>query len=347
MSFTAQELENLSNAALDFHFERGKVFSQTIQDKPLLRDLMSRMKTFPGGKDNITVRVKGEYTSTIQGFSGDDTVSFKNPANIKTASFPWKEIHWGIEVTLSELKKDGITITDTATGTGESQHSQRELTALANLFDDKIEDMKEGGERGMNLMFWKDGTQDSAQVPGILSAILDDPTAVGLVGGIDPVVSTWYRNRASLSLSVTTPSNLVITTKLQKEMRQLKRYGKPKHVIYAGSDFLDAMEKELLSKGNYTLQGWSKGGPIDASVADIQFKGVMLEYDPTLDDLGRSKYAYVLDMNAIIPMVMEGENMKKHSPARPPEKYVLYRAMTWTGGLVFRQRNTSGVYSIV
>jgi hypothetical protein len=45
-------------------------------------------------------------------------------------------------------------------------------------------------------------------------------------------------------------------------------------------------------------------------------------------------------------MVMEGEDMKKHNPARPADKYVLYRAQTWTGGLVCRQRNTSGVYSI-
>jgi hypothetical protein len=35
-----------------------------------------------------------------------------------------------------------------------------------------------------------------------------------------------------------------------------------------------------------------------------------------------------------------------HNPARPADKYVLYRAKTWVGGLVARQRNTSGVYAI-
>jgi len=36
MSFTVQELENIANATLDHHLDRGKIYSQTIQDKPLL-----------------------------------------------------------------------------------------------------------------------------------------------------------------------------------------------------------------------------------------------------------------------------------------------------------------------
>ena len=69
-------------------------------------------------------------------------------------------------------------------------------------------------------------------------------------------------------------------------------------------------------------------------------------YDPTLDDNSQSKYGYVLDCKTIMPMVMEGEDMKQHNPARPEDKYVIYRAVTWTGGLICNQRNANGVYSI-
>src|SRR3546814_2734113 len=86
----------------------------------------------------------------------------------------WKLIHCGIEVTIHELMKDVISITNTATGKDEQRHSEREMTVLANLLDDKIEDMIEGGERGMNEMFWRDGTQDSKQVPGLMSFIHED-----------------------------------------------------------------------------------------------------------------------------------------------------------------------------
>lgn len=346
MPFTVQELENIANSALDYRFQKGKVFAQTIQDKPLLKLLMPKQKTFPGGKGDIDVRVKGDYTTTIMGYEHDDTVTYANPANTKRAYFPWKEIHWGIQFSYTELKKDGISIVDTLDGANETRHSERELTMLANILDEKIDDMQEGGERGFNNMFWRDGTQDSKQVPGIRSLIVTSPSTT-VVGGIDPAVNSWWRNRVNISINAGTPANQVLVKTLQTEFRQLRRYGSPKHKALCGSDFLTAFEDELRSKGNYTDQGWANKGRIDGSIADLAFKGVDFDYDPTLDDLGLSKYAYIMDMNAIKPMVMEGEDMKTHNPARPEDKYVFYRAKTWTGGLIVNQRNTSGVYAIL
>lgn len=346
MPFTSQELENIANAAIDFHFQRGTITSQTIQDKPLLKDMMGRMKTFPGGKGNITVRVKGDYTTAIQGFENDDTVTYGDPANIKTAIYPWKLIHAGIQFTHHELLNDGISVTDSETGSGTSNHTDREKTALANLLQDKLEDMQEGIDRGFNNMFWKDGSQDSKQVPGLQSIILDDPTSATVVAGLDQSQLTWWRNRASLGLTASTASDLNVINTLQAEFRQLRRYGGKISKIYAGSDAITWIEKELRSKGNFTLDGWAKGGKIDASIADLTFKGVDIMYDPTLDDLGRAKYFYCLDTRFIYPMVIEGENMKTHTPARPENKYVYYRAKTWAGGLVCKRRNVHGVYSI-
>lgn len=344
MPFTVQELENIQNAALDFYIDRGEVFSSTIQNRPLLREMLAKKKTFPSGQTNISVGVKGDYSTTIQGYAHDDTVTYKNPANIKRAAFPWKEIHWGISCTLTELKKDGITIVDSTDGTGESRHDERELTAIANLLDDKLEDMKEGAERGLNTMFWADGTQDAKQIPGIKSFITDTPTT-GVVGGIDSAVNTWWQNRANLTISVgTDPTVQVLVNTLQSELRQLRRFGSPKHIALCGSDFLTQLEKELRAKGNYTLEGWDKKGAIDIGIADVALKGISFEYDPTLDDRGENKRCYILDMKSIMPYFMDGEFMKKHSPARPEDKYVMYRAVTLTGGLVVRQRNTSGVY---
>lgn len=346
MSFTAQELDNIASAALDFYVDRGKVFSQTIQNKPLLREMLSNKKTFPGGQGNISVGVKGDYTTTIQGYIHDDTVNYKNPANIKRAAYPWKEIHWGISCTLTELKRDGISISDTTDGTGEQRHSLREQTALANLLDDKLEDMKEGAERGLNNMYWADGTQDAKQIPGIKSLIVDNPTAGTSIGGLDPSVNTWWQNRANLAISVgSDPTQQILVNFLQTEMRQLRRFGNPQHSALCGSAWMTQLEKELRSKGNYTLEGWAKGGSIDISMSDLKMKNVAFEYDPTLDDRGETNRCYFIDTKAIMPMFMEDEFMKKHNPARPEDKYVIYRAVTMTGGLIAKQRNTSGVYA--
>lgn len=345
MPFTAQEIASIANGVLDYNV-RGQPMSQTIQDKPLLKHMMKAQKSFGAGKDFITESVKGAYSTTIMGFEHDDTVSYQNPANLKRTQFAWYEIHAGIQFTGTELKKSGISVVDTTTGEKTATHSDREMTVLVDLLDDKTEDMTEGWSRGMNEMFWKDGSQDAKQVPGIQALLSETPTT-GTTGGIDRAVNTWWRNRTSLAIDVSTAGNQNLVTALQSEYRQLRRYGGKPTLFLCGSDFLEGFENELRAKGNYTEIGFAKnGGTIDASVADVAFKGVTLEYDPTLDDLGKAKYGYWLDPRRIKPKFMEGEDRKTHTPARPAEKYVYYRAMTWTGGLCVSQMNCHGIYSI-
>jgi hypothetical protein len=91
------------------------------------------------------------------------------------------------------------------------------------------------------------------------------------------------------AISTASAANQTLVQTLQNEIRQLRRYGGRPNLWLAGSSFLDWFEQELRAKGNYTLEGWDKGSAIDASVADLAFKGIAIKYDPTLDDLGRQK----------------------------------------------------------
>lgn len=346
MPFTVQQLENIANASIDYHYKVPEVRSQTIQDKPLLRALTSKTKEFPGGKEYIDFGVKGEYTTGIEGFSGDDEVDFDNPANIKRGKAPWKLIHAGIEVTMDELLRNGIGISDTSDGSGEVRYSEREKIALADLMKDKVEDMQEGSDRALNLMLWRDGTQDSALVPGVRSFVVNDPTAATVVLGIDQAANTWWRNRARLAMTASTASDQNVVQKMQRDVRQIGRYGGKTNLVLAGSDYLDWVEQELRSKGNYTLEGWTSGKATDAGMADIRFKGQKFEYDPTLDDEGLSKYCFALDTRTIELKPITGEDGKDHRPSRPHNKFVFYRSKTWAWGLICRQRNAQQVWSI-
>jgi len=347
MPFSAQELASVANATLNY-IVRGKPLSQSIQEKPLYNGLRSKQKTFPGGKDYISLPVKGDYTTTIQGYSHDETVTYQNPANIKRVQYPWKEIHAGISLTLTELKKNGISVVDTTTGEDTSEHSELELIQLSNILEDKLEDMSEGWARGFNSMLWADGTQDSDEIAGIQSIIVDDPTT-GVVGGLNGASFSWWRNRALVGAnkitSASTNGGVLIQT-IQKEYRQLRKFGGNPNVWLAGADFIDALEVELRANGNYSDSGFNQRGKTEFGMADLYFKGVPIVYDPTLDDLGYSKRMYVIDNKHIYLDTMQGEDMRTHTPARPAEKYVLFRAMTYTGGLVCDMRNSSGVYEI-
>lgn len=346
MPFTVDELDNIANSAMDYHWNTPEVRKQTIQDRPLLEALTGKEESFPGGKGFIDGGVKGDPTTGIQGFESDDTVSYSNPTGTKRFNAPWKLIHAGIKITMHELAKDGISISDSATGKGESMHSKREKTVLANMLKEKLWDMSEGVDRDMNEMYWGDGSADPKLIPGITSFILDNPAAAGVVLGIDQVANTWWRNRAKVDLVGGTPANQVVVTFLQNEWRQLRRYGGRPDLVLAGSAFLDQVEQELRAKGNYTLEGWNSKSKTDASIADVSFKGVNFKYDPSLDDAGKQKYCYVLDTRHIKPMYIEGENWKNHNPARPENQYVIYRAKTYMGGLICDQRNAHGVYAL-
>ena len=342
MPLTQAVIDNVANAAIDFHMDRGKVHNQHIQDKPLLRELRSKQKTFPGGKGEITVRPVFETQSGIEGFDSDDTLSFVNPTPIKTARYPWRMIHNGITMTTDELLRDGISVVDT-NGRNTSNHSQRELTMLANILQTKLEDMSEGFAAGTNEMLWRDGTQDAKEVAGIQSMITEDPST-GVVGGIDRATQPLWRNisLAGGNAVVSNPDTSALIKKLREQVRQLTRFGRPNHIILCGSKFMDELEAEVDAKGIYTQNGFNQQTNI--GIGELSLNGLgCFKYDPTLDTLGKERYCYFIDCNGIMLMPIEGEDMKKHYPARPHDKMVIFRSMTWAGALVAKQLNTSMV----
>tara|TARA_Y100000992_G_C21273037_1_gene498083 strand:- start:2632 stop:3684 length:1053 start_codon:yes stop_codon:yes gene_type:complete len=349
MAFSSAELANIANAALDYYIDKGKVYANSLQDKPLLAAMDKGSKTFPGGKENVSLAVKGTYTTTVAGYTHNDTVSYANPANINRVNYAWKEHHSGISLTLTELKKDGISVTDSLNSASTSNHSGRDSHVLANLLEDKLDDMMEGYSRGMNTLLYGDGSASATALAGIRSAIVDNPAATGTtVGGLSTVTNTWWRNRANVAITTSATGQELIET-LHTEMRQLKRFGGKPTIAVCGSDFLDRLADELRRNGNYSNTGFANRQ--DISVGEIAYNGLVFQYDPSLDDLTISgqapaKRCYIIDPSKLCLYYMDGEKMKRHAPARPATQYVMYRAITTTAVLTASQLNCHGVYEI-
>lgn len=359
MAFTAGELTNIANASLDYYLNRGDTFKQSIQAKPLLSAMEALNKTFPGGKGNISLAIKGIFGAAgvndgVVGYTHNDTVNFYTPANISRVNYPWREHHIGLTLTHTELKIDGISVTD-ETGSGErtEEHSGREMTALVNLLADKLQDFGEQYARTMNRLMWGDGTTDAKALAGMQAIVVDSPTT-GALGGLTRTTNTWWQNRAATAANGTaggqapiasSPTNGGILLEfLQNEWRQLIRYGGRPNKCLAGSNFIQAMEVEIRANGNYSLRGFK--GPQDGSMGGMSFNDVTIEYDPTLDDLGHSKRAYIWDTRHIYLMKMEDEWRHTFTPARQYNQFVLYKSMTCTGQMVAQQVNSAGVYDI-
>lgn len=345
--FTAQEVANIFNAHID-EYVKGAATPQNLQDRPTMGEFRKNQDTFSGGRGAIRGNVVGDYTTQFVGYVGSDTVSYANPANLKQFSWEWFELHAGISLTFSELKRDGISVTDSVTGEKTAEHSGRAMHTITSLMKNKVEDMKEGSERSFNEILWLDGTQSPLVFPGIQAIIRDDPTT-GIVGGIDASTNPWWRNRALVGASKITHSttNQTLTKTLRSEHRQLRRYGGRPTIWRAGSTAIEKMEAEIHEKGTYTDAGFMKSGATELGMPSVTMKGVgQCVYDPTLDDLGRADFMYLADPRHIKLCTMEGEDWKSHAPARPAEKYVLYRSVTYTGCMKADKLNCHGVYQV-
>lgn len=370
MAFSAGELANIANAALDFYFNRGDAFQQALQARPLVKVMdTGTAKTFPGGKGNISLAVQGVYgnggvNDSLKGYTHTDTVTFYNPANIQRVNFPWREMHIGIELTYTELKIDGISVTSEFGAGGISEHSGRDATVLVNLWQNKLFDFGERYARSLNTLLWGDGTADAKALAGIRSIISADPS-VGTVGGLDRAVAAngFWRNRARTAafqakIAVTpalaawggdavtsNPANGgALWQVLQAEMRQLRRYGGQPNTFLAGSDFIGALEVEMRANGYYSDNGFRKNN--DGAMGPVLFDGTVIQYDPTLDDLGFAKRAYWFDSRHIYLMKMQNEWRKVHNPARPADQFILARSITSTGQMIAQQCNSALVIDI-
>lgn len=336
---------DIASAALDAHV-RGPALLQTMQDRPLLRVLNATKETFPGGKQYITTPVQGAVMGDTAGFfagyTQDDALTFTQAANIQRAQFAWKEVHCGFVITQTELKQDGISLSDGEQAV--SEHSNVNLTRLTAILKNRLADFAESYSRAMNLMLWQDGSQDSKQIPG-LTALLGESPATGTVGGISQATYSWWRNRVDTNLAFSA-ENQELSKFLRNEVIQLKRYGGKPNKILCGSKFWDAIMQEAEEKGQYTTTGFA-GKTTDIGMQQIAISGIgAFEYDPTLDQLGKDKYAYVLDTSKIKLQPMEGEENKTLKPARPYNYMVMLKSMTYTGGLTASQLNGSAIYAI-
>jgi len=360
--FSAGQISNYQAIGLDYYI-KGKLFQQGIQEKPTLSKFEAGKKPFPGGNENISIGVKfnngaNGVNDKVTGFSHTDTVGFYNPSNAVRAEYIWREHHIGMTLSETELKRHGILVDDAFDGVRRSK-GDRGLTILSNVMDEALVDFSEQYAKTMNDLIWGDGTTDTSALAGIRSFILDIPT-LGTVGGLSNVTYSKWRNRAYTAafysdasydatyggnkVTSAATSGGVLVQLMQKEMRQLRRFGSRPNVWVGGSDFIDAIETEFRANGYYNNNGMT--GDQDAAMGSIKLGNVTLYYDPTLDDLGRSKFSYMWDDRDIYLQALDGDWRRRRTPVRPYDSFVFHQSLLCTGQMVAKRRNGSMVVEI-
>ncbi|MBP8216066.1 MAG: phage major capsid protein [Thauera sp.] len=362
--FSAAQLAHIGAISLD-HYIRGPLWQIGIQAKPLLEKLEAKARPFDAAKEKISIGVKfqrgaGGVNDGVKGYSASTPVTFYNPANGLRAEYVWREHHIGYTLDETQLKTQGLLVGDEfekkIRGRGD-----RGLTILAKILDEANEDFMERYKETMNALMWGDGTADTSALHGMRAFITDVPT-IGVKGGLSCATHSRWRNRARTaafaahgSFSAAHGGNRItsavadggaLLTALDTEMVQLRRYGGAPNTALAGSDFIDAMKKEMRANGQYyTITSEMKAG-MDASIPKVSFSGIEYKYDPTLDDLGRSKFAYIWDDRHIYLSPLEGDWKRLRDPARPFNQFVMHKSLICTGQVIAKQLDSALVIEI-
>lgn len=360
--FSASQIAHIGATTLDLYM-RGKLKQIGVQNKPLLKKIEAAKKSFSGAKENISIGVKFERGANgvndgVKGYSHTDKVSFYNPGKGLRANYVWREHHIGFTMSETELKTQGILVGNEF-GNIKRSAGDKGLIKLADIFEEAVADFDLRYEETMNALLWDDGTADTSSLHGLRAFIRDVPT-IGVVGGLSAATHTRWRNRARTAafsghgsfdanygggaVTSSTSDGGALVNVLQQEWRQLMRYGGQPNTILAGSDFIEAYEIEMRANGNYSMTGWT--GKQDAAMGQTAFKGVPMQYDPTLDSMGRDKYAYIFDDRHIYLKALEGDWKRMRDPARPYDQFVMHKSLTATGQLCAEQRDSALVIAI-
>lgn len=347
MKLTAATLDEIINTTLPYYI-RDELFAQANQQTPALKLFQKKKKTFPGGESfKLVGTASFDYTTNWEIFSGEQKLNFNEMNNKKLFTYQAVENHMGLKIPYTALKQAGFEITDKNTkGSMDfSKASDSEAQRITNFLEGKYKEMDFSATQSFSkTRIWSDGSNGFIGIPGLITTT----NTTGTTGGLSRVLNTKWRNRALTGANkiAYSAANQTLTNTLVEEIRLLRVYGGNPNAVFAGNKAMKALEVEIRAKGNYTLTGWMDGNT-DIGIKGVQVMGLPpVMHEPALDDLGLSDYIYIIDTDAVALTMLEGDDMTVHMPARPYDRMTGYKSITWTGMMVAKQLNSSGVYQV-
>lgn len=125
MAFTVDEIANINNWPSRTSSIRARCRRQNIGRHA--RGFPAVCRRFNGGNEYVSLAVKsGQGGGSLQGYNGDDQVSYYNPVGTKRVKWAWKEHHIDNKITMTELKTDGIDVIENGTDQTTREMSGRE-----------------------------------------------------------------------------------------------------------------------------------------------------------------------------------------------------------------------------
>lgn len=347
MPFTSAEITDAGKIGLDFYLKNNPI-DQIAVERPLLKALMAKQKTAPGGKQYIVEQLRYRYQSNFQWFNGSQVVTYNRRQTIDQASFQWRSAHDGFALDEDRLAQNGIIVTESS-HPNTRDASQAERIQLSNLIEEQSEVLSLGFKEKFSQALHLDGTQSADAVTGLDTLISTTPST-GTIGGIDASSSSavYWRNYAQTGVTTTTSTGNVLDY-METAWRSCIRNGGKPDLIIMGGDFNDGFRNFMLK--TFGLYGAPQVNvtKVDAGVDQMTFHGVPMKWSPEFYDLQAltgstwEKRCYFINSDTVKLRPLDGHNMITRKPPRAYDKYEYYWGMTWRGALTCNRRNANAV----
>lgn len=348
MAFTSEQLSYAGLAAMN-HEIRQKPEDLYNTERPLLKLLNGKKKSFPGAKQYIIEKLRTSNDSNFQWFGPDGQVSYNRKRTLSQAQFAWGSAHDGFGLTEEELLQNYITVTDDRNATPTNDEQKQ----FVNIITENTETLKLGFNEKFDYQLHLDGTQDAEAIPGLDALIATDPTT-GTVGGINRATASnaFWRNRFKIGVASTAG---LLQQEMEKMWRDCTRLGGgAPDTIIAGTKFIDAYRADLRATNTINVNNTVGGITLDGGVSKLYFKGVEVQWDPVMDDLQAAtgatvnwdKRCYMINSKTLKLRPAEGHDMVGRRPPRAYDRYTHYWGVTWRGAMTIVNPSANGVISI-
>ena len=308
----ADDITQLGYVALQ-NYLKNKPIDQVATERPLLKALMAKKKSWGGGKENIVEQIRTGYGNYFEWF-GDgskntsETVGYNTRDTVRQAYFPWNSAHDGFTFSEDYLLGNGILIGDSQSPRNSGDAS---LVQLTNVFNEAMEVLRLGFEKVLDQSLHMDGTVAVGGNPGTITKTLNgldflisfDPRT-GTVGGIDRAANSYWRNNFDTgsglnTFDTTSPTGYAgaaLLAPMHTMWRECQKNGGSPDFILCGTDFIKSFEIAADAKeSRYAVQPGSSSAPwnMDPSLeikdsgtfTGLFFQGLPLIWDPVFDDI--------------------------------------------------------------
>jgi hypothetical protein len=350
MPITPEQLAAGANYQL-MSYAANDPIDQISTERVTLSWLISNKVESVFGNGIFNEKVFKDNDSNFQAYSGDDQVTYNRRDPVRLAPFQHYEFHDGFGLNETELANNGIILDDDRN----AKVTESEKIQIVELLKVHYTALKNGIQDAMAIMFYRDGTQNPKEVPGIDHLIAVDPTT-GTVGGIDRSVTanSYWRNNVSLNIASGTAG--VLETAMETMWRACTTFGgTPPDFIVCGSKFYDAYRANARATIDRQMNVPAKGGVgMDMGIPQLNFRGVPIVWDPILDKLEAldagtpawDKRCYFLNSKHLKLRPFRGRWMVNRKPSRMYDRYVHYFGQTSDCGLTINKANSMALLAI-